>query len=304
MGDQKEPLLPPQVGRHLGPAPGVQVVGGLVDQRNPPRLQEQGRQQHLGPLPLGQGGKGPLQGLRLQPQQRQLPLHLPALRGGTQPGEHRLHRPGRVGDRGGEIAEPGRGLDAPPVLQLPHQQPEQGGLAPAVAAHQPQLPVGVQLQADVLKYIAVSRRVAKGEMLNLNDRHDKTTPSPPRTVPERKRAKQKPAKKQTAAGTSVPAALAQHPPAQHGRAAKHSSPGVGRLYGRAQKDRFRSCKARQTGDRAPLFRPPSRAGMRSPGTSPRQIPSFAGSRNHPFTSFVVFQRQYTMPDPARQAPAR
>ena len=110
-------------------------------------------------------------------------------------------------------------------------------------------------------------------------------------------------KKQTAAGTSVPAALAQHPPAQHGRAAKHSSPGVGRLYGRAQKDRFRSCKARQTGDRAPLFRPPSRAGIRSPGTSPRQIPSFAGSRNHPFTSFVVFQRQYTMPAPARQAPA-
>ena len=76
----------------------------------------------------------------------------------------------------------------------------------------------------------------------------------------------------------------------------------GSMEGRKRTDSVPARRGRP-GDRAPLFRPPSRAGIRSPGTSPRQIPSFAGSRNHPFTSFVVFQRQYTMPDPARQAPA-
>src|SRR5699024_941575 len=44
-------------------------------------------------------------------------------------------------------------------------QAQQGGLAPAVAAHQAQLPVGVQLEVQVLKYRGIGPLVGKIQML-------------------------------------------------------------------------------------------------------------------------------------------
>ena len=61
MGHQQKAPLPGQIAPQLPPSLQVQMVGGLVDQQEGILLQKHGRQQHLGPLPVGEAGKGQLQ---------------------------------------------------------------------------------------------------------------------------------------------------------------------------------------------------------------------------------------------------
>ena len=61
MGYQQKSPLPGQIAPQLPPSLQVQMVGGLVDQQEGILLQKHGRQQHLGPLPVGEAGKGQLQ---------------------------------------------------------------------------------------------------------------------------------------------------------------------------------------------------------------------------------------------------
>ena len=55
--------------------------------------------------------------------------------------------------------------------QLPGQKPEQGGFPPAIAPHQPQLPVGVQLEVQPFKDGDVVPVVGKMQVLNGDLRH-------------------------------------------------------------------------------------------------------------------------------------
>ena len=84
---------------------GVQVVGGLVDERKAPLPEEQDRQKGLGPFPVGEGGKGPPQGLFLHPQEAQLLGEAPALRIGTEVLQHLRRQALRLRDGTGEIVE-------------------------------------------------------------------------------------------------------------------------------------------------------------------------------------------------------
>ena len=59
VGHQDKAPLPLEVGRNQLPPLGVQVVGGLVNKGEAPLPEEQGRQEDLGPLPVGEGGEGP-----------------------------------------------------------------------------------------------------------------------------------------------------------------------------------------------------------------------------------------------------
>ena len=60
------------------------------------------------------------------------------------------------------------------VFVLPLEQPQQGGLAPAVAPHQTQPPVGIQLQAQVLKDIVVAAGISKGQIPDVDQSHDRS----------------------------------------------------------------------------------------------------------------------------------
>ena len=48
---------------------------------------------------------------------------------------------------------------------------QEGGLASAVAPGKAQLPVGVDLNAQVLEYVVIAAVIGKGHMRNLNQRH-------------------------------------------------------------------------------------------------------------------------------------
>ena len=172
---QKAPPLPPQVAAQPGAALGVQVVGGLVDQRVAALLQKQRRQQHAGLLAGRKAAEPPVQELLPQAQKPQFPLQLPV--GGVAAGRragrlrHRGHRVGRrVREPPGLLGQ----ADAAGVLLLAAQQPQQRGLAPAVAAGQAQLPAGVQLQVQIGKDVVVAAGPGKRQVGNGKQRHGRS----------------------------------------------------------------------------------------------------------------------------------
>lgn len=59
VGHQDEPLFSVEIGGHHRPRAGIQMVGGLVDEQKMALVQKQRRQQDLGLLSVGEGGKGP-----------------------------------------------------------------------------------------------------------------------------------------------------------------------------------------------------------------------------------------------------
>ena len=168
---QKAPVQPPEVVGHQRPSRAVQVVGRLVDHGVGPLVQKEGGQQGSGLLPAAEGGEGPVQQLLPQPQLGQLPDQPPLLLRRHTLKQQVQRPPGRVGHRSGPAPAGLTQRDNPLPLQLPGQQTEQGGLAPAIAAHQPQLPVGVQLEVQPLKDGGVVPVVGKIQILYRNLRH-------------------------------------------------------------------------------------------------------------------------------------
>ena len=164
VGDQEKAPLPGQIVPHQGPSGGVQVVGGLIDEEEAVVPEEKKGQQEPGPLPVGEGGEGPVQDPLVQPQLPQL-LHQPPLLQLRAEGlRHRLPLRLRVGHIEGKVVEGHRGRDDAAVPLLSQEQPQQGGLAPAVAADEPQPPVGVQLEGEVLKDRLRAPLVGKAHM--------------------------------------------------------------------------------------------------------------------------------------------
>ena len=172
VGHQQEPPAQiTEVFRHQRPARAVQMVGGLVDHRVGLLVQEEPGQKRPGLLPTAEGGERPVQQFLPQPQLGQLPVQPPLLPrwGVLQQDVPRApalvrHRPGP------QPAAPLEG-DGPPALQLPRQQAEEGGLAPAVPAHQAQFPVGVQLEVQPLKHRGVVPVVGEIQVLYGDLRH-------------------------------------------------------------------------------------------------------------------------------------
>jgi hypothetical protein len=70
-----------------------------------------------------------------------------------------------------EVFKAHRGGNLPPVLVLPQQKAQKGGLPPAVAPGEAQLPFGVDLEAHVLEDVIVTAVIGKGQMRYLNQRH-------------------------------------------------------------------------------------------------------------------------------------
>ena len=167
VGDQeKAPVQPPEVVGHQGPALGVQVVGGLVNHGVGVLPEKEGGQQGPGLLPAAEGGEGPVQDLPLQPHLGQLPVQPPRLLRRRLLQQQRPDRPHGVGHRPGPAQAGDRAGDGPPALRLPRQQLQQGGLAPAVPAHQAQLPAGIQPQVQVLEHGGIVPVIGKREMRN------------------------------------------------------------------------------------------------------------------------------------------
>ena len=146
VGHQQE--APPQSGQVAGhqlPPGAVQMVGGLIQHQIGPLLQKQRGQQSPGLLPAAEGVKRALQDLLLQSKQIQLPPQPPLRPLRHQPGQHLPGGKRGVGYRLWNTAAGLRTGNVPLSFQPALQQPQQGGLAPAVPAHQPQLPIGIQL---------------------------------------------------------------------------------------------------------------------------------------------------------------
>ncbi len=167
VGHQKEaPVQPPEVPGCEVTSGLIQVVGRLVQHGVAVLLAEQPGQ--LGPclLSAAERGERPLQNLLRQPQAVQLPQEHPFLLPRDPLHKDLPGRPLRLIHRARKIDGAVRTGEGPAAGQAPLQQTEQGRLAPAVAAHQPQLPPGVQLKVQVLKDGDVVPLIGKGKILN------------------------------------------------------------------------------------------------------------------------------------------
>ena len=173
VGDQEKAPLPGQVVPHQGPSGGVQVVGGLVNEEEAVVPEEEEGQEEPGPLPVGEGGKGPVQHPLLQAQQPQLLHQPPLLQLRAQGLRHRPSLRLRVGHLKGKVVKGLRGGDGAGIPPLPQEQPQQGGLAPAVAADEPQPPVGVQLEGEVLKDRLKAALIGEAQVGDLDQSHEK-----------------------------------------------------------------------------------------------------------------------------------
>ena len=207
VGDEDEALLFLQVGRHHGPRPGVEVVGGLVDEQKVPLVQKQAGQQDFGLLPVGEAAEGPLQHVGPDREQGELPFQLPAVRAGADAAQHLPGGAVRVGDGVGEIVERDRGADGAAVFVLPPQQPEKGGLAAPVAADEAQFPAGVQPEADVFKNGVIAGRIRKTQVFDLDQCHGAPllcTKTGRRHSPAAVRAQSSPAARRRRTGALLP----------------------------------------------------------------------------------------------------
>ena len=147
------------------------MVGGLVDQQKGILLQKHGRQQHFRPLPVGEDREGLLQGLFRQVQEPQLPLDLPVLRLRGDLPHHLQPCPGQVRHLVGKVLERHGGGDGAAVGILPLQQPQEGGLPPAVPPGESQLPAGVDLKAHMVKDQLRAALISKRQIRDVDHRH-------------------------------------------------------------------------------------------------------------------------------------
>ena len=117
-------------------------------------------------LSAAEGGKRAVQNVLVQPQAVQLPQEHPLLLPRDPFQQDLPGRPLRLRHQAWKIdgaVWPGEDSAAG---QAPLQQTEQSCLAPAIAAHKPQFPAGVQLKVQVLKDGDVVPLIGKGKILN------------------------------------------------------------------------------------------------------------------------------------------
>ena len=174
--DEQEALrLPAQIPPQQRTPGGVEVVGRFVDQRVAARLQKQQGQQRAGLLPLGQGVEPARERFGAQAQQAELAGDAPVL-GPAQRGGHLAQRARGVGHRAGKAAKVNGGGDLAFAGQFPLQQPQQRGLAAAVAAGQAQLPARVKADRSVLEHVIVAAGVVECDICQLDHGHGAAPP--------------------------------------------------------------------------------------------------------------------------------
>ena len=171
MGHQNIAPLAPEIPGHQRPPLHVQMVCWFVNEGKPPLVQKEGRQQSPGPLPVGEGGKGAFQQLRLQLQWGKLPQQLPLLGLGTQFQQDLSRASLHFLNGRGKIAHRHRAENGPAIRKFPLEQPQQCGLSSAVASHKSQPPTGVDLKAAILKHILSAARIGKRQVIYLNHSH-------------------------------------------------------------------------------------------------------------------------------------
>ena len=168
VGYQDKPPLGIQIPAHQLPPPDIQMVRRLVNQQEIVFLAEQHRQLELGPLSVAQRLIGAVKHLVIQLELPHLPGDLPVFKGWI----HCLRRLQRGGaavrHRVREIGKIHRRADASLVLELSPEQIHKGRFSPAIPAGKAQLPVCIQLKADVFKNVLVAALIGKGQILYLN----------------------------------------------------------------------------------------------------------------------------------------
>ena len=174
MRDQQEAAFAGEIAAHYPAALQIQMVGGLVQQKEGPLTEKKGGQEHLDLLAAGEGGVGAEQDPGIHLQRVQLLVYTPEFQSGLLLLQNGQGVPLRRGHRGGEAVKGYRHGNRAVVFVLPLEQPQQGGLAPAVAPHQTQPPVGIQLQAQVLKDIVVAAGISKGQIPDIDQSHDRS----------------------------------------------------------------------------------------------------------------------------------
>ena len=147
------------------------MVGGLVDEEEISLLQKECRQQRLGLLAVGQGVERSMERRLFHLQAVKLPQELPVLGLGAYLPQDILGGGFGMFHRVGKIVKRHRGADASFIGIPPQKQHKKGGLPPAVSAHKAQLPVGVNLKADVVKDRIIAAGIGKCEVFHLNQRH-------------------------------------------------------------------------------------------------------------------------------------
>ena len=149
----------------------VQMIRWLVDEQIPALPREQQRQQKLCLFAARKRGKRAVQCVLCDRERSQFPPETP-FRHIREAALQQLQRRKRcVRNRIREILEPAGGRDRALMGILPLQKPQERCFAASVAARQTEPPIGVKLEADVLKYIVKAAGICKGQVCNLDQCH-------------------------------------------------------------------------------------------------------------------------------------
>lgn len=170
--DEDETPLSVQVVADDGPSLGVEMVRRLVDEQKAVLLQEKGGQQGLGPFPAGEGGKRAVERVFDQIEERELSQDLPLLtlrRDGLDDSQRLLRA---VGDVVGKVIEGDACRDGAAVLEAAEKEIQKGCLPSPVSSGEAELPVRVDLKADVLEDRLQSALVGEGQVGDVDQRHE------------------------------------------------------------------------------------------------------------------------------------
>ena len=149
----------------------IKMIRRLVDEQIPALPREQQRQQKLCLFAAGKRGKRAVQCVLCDRERSQFPPETP-FRHIREAALQQFQRRKRcVRNRIREILEPAGGRDRALMGILPLQKPQERCFAASVAARQTEPPIGVKLEADVLKYIVKAAGICKGQVCNLDQCH-------------------------------------------------------------------------------------------------------------------------------------
>ena len=171
VGHQNKALFRTQILAHQPPAPDIQMVCRLVNEQKIVLFGKQYRKLELRLFPVAQGAVGPIKHLVVQLQFCHFPLNLPIFVVRIH-GFHRVNGQDALVCHGiWKIRKLHRSGNPALIVVFSQKQIQEGGFAPAVPAGEAQTPVGIDLEADVLKNVFIAAVIGKCQIGNLNQRH-------------------------------------------------------------------------------------------------------------------------------------
>ena len=168
VGNKKKSVFLIEIAAHQLPPLQIQVIRRLIDQEEIVLRGKQDRKLQFRLLAAAEGGIGAVQHRLVQPQSRHFALQAPEfirrihlLRGLDRQGLRTLHGKRKIGKRHACG-------DRPLIGKLPQKQAEKGRLPSPVASGEAQLPVRVDLKADVIKDGLIAAVIGKTQIVYLN----------------------------------------------------------------------------------------------------------------------------------------